>query len=61
MRADLERLIYDLKMRAWSNEHIAKHGSPVTSMGEDAEFGEIAREQRRIVKKLEEILRGAYL
>jgi hypothetical protein len=52
----IKSLIEDLEKEAISNEKLAKHGSPVTSMSEDYEVGEIAKEQRRIIKLLKKII-----
>ena len=57
MRKQIEQLIHDLQLEAMSNRRIAGHGSPVTSMNEDAGIGMVAEEQERIAGELLKILR----
>ncbi len=56
MRNKILKLIQELEKAANENEHIHKHGSPMTSMSEDSALGMLAVEQRRIINKLRKAL-----
>ena len=56
MKEQIEKLIGELKKSARENENWYKHGSPLSSLAEDVTCGQVAEEQRRIIKELEKII-----
>ncbi len=51
----LKSVIRGLQKEAKAAEYQYKHGSPVSSMAEDATEGEVARRLRQVISKLKKV------